>query len=51
MDHSNQGMKVEIFEKIKENMPPKPNLGDLVLIRSIRVSTCLPVPAVLLLTS
>jgi hypothetical protein len=38
IDHSNHEMKVDFFEKAVEDMPPRPNLGDLVLIRNIKVS-------------
>jgi hypothetical protein len=38
MDHTNQGMKVEIFEKTEEEMPPRPGRADVVLIRNIKVS-------------
>jgi hypothetical protein len=35
-------MKVDFFEKAVEDMPPRPNLGDLVLIRNIKVSAHVP---------
>jgi hypothetical protein len=42
IDHSNHEMKVDFFEKAVEHMPPRPNLGDLVLIRNIKVSMHVP---------
>jgi hypothetical protein len=42
IDHSNHEMKVDFFEKAVEDMPPRPNLGDLVLIRNIKVSAHVP---------
>ncbi|KAE9373779.1 hypothetical protein N431DRAFT_374413 [Stipitochalara longipes BDJ] len=36
MDHTNREIKVDIFEKVLQNMPNLPNVGDLVLIRNIK---------------
>jgi len=45
MDHSYREMKIDFFEKNLQNMPTLPNLGDLVIVRDIKVGSYL-IPAV-----
>jgi hypothetical protein len=45
MDHSYREMKIDFFEKNLQNMPTLPNLGDLVIVRDIKVGSYLILPS------